>query len=193
MEDNNLFIRVLRFSTEREEFTFEDLCKAVSPNETQIKQLKLLIHNKDLLFQNRVNFFNEVDTNPNIKIFAGADDHFRLLEYQELREARASSVLATRFAVAALFVSIVSAAFSIYFSITAMNSDINVPEKLYSTAQLNSEKILKSLAEIRGSIEKQGGHEQVNASLAALADTASRLEQQLTKDGQPRPESASGH
>lgn len=51
VEDNNLFIRVLRFSTEKEEFTFEDLCKAVSPNETQIKQLKLLIHNKDLLFQ----------------------------------------------------------------------------------------------------------------------------------------------
>ncbi|MBU2986811.1 hypothetical protein KO528_15710 [Saccharophagus degradans] len=132
MNENSLIIKVLNFATKRIEFTFAELCDATNPDEVEKKQLKKLIHYKEILFHDHSDFINKVDETNEIKLFASAEDHFRLLEFQELKEARKSSVVATRFATAALVVSIISTLASIGFSLASMKSDINVPEKLYS-------------------------------------------------------------
>ncbi len=51
------------------------------------------------------------------------EDHayFNLLEYEELQEARESSKVATKIAIAAIVISIISTGFSIYFSILQLD------------------------------------------------------------------------
>lgn len=51
---------------------------------------------------------------------------FKLIEYQELKEARKSSLTATCIAIAALFVSIASTSFSIYHSIEQADAPIQL-------------------------------------------------------------------
>nr|WP_319396457.1 hypothetical protein [uncultured Desulfobacter sp.] len=147
MKEDNLILRVLKFATAKGEFTFSELCDEISPDDVEKEQLKLQIHYKDILCHNNDNFIHQVDTKE-IKLFAKVEDHFRLLKYQELKEARKSSALATTFASAALVVSIVATVCSIFFSYSTQKSDINIPDKLYSVlanASKNDDKRNKDL------------------------------------------------
>ncbi|MBB1292208.1 hypothetical protein [Pseudoalteromonas sp. SR41-4] len=148
MDDKNLMIRVLEWATKQEQFTFQELCAALDLSEVERHQLKLLIHHKSLLFHNHGTFYSSVD-NADIKIFASAEDHFRYLEYVELKEARKSSKDANTKALVAISIAVVSTLTSIVMSIAAMKSDINVPDKMYDILDKSHTSILRELKEVR--------------------------------------------
>lgn len=150
MDDKNLMIRVLEWATKREQFTFQELCAALDLSEVEQHQLKLLIHHKSLLFHSHSTFYSSVDKpDSNIKIFAGAEDHFRYLEYVELKETRKSSKDANTKAMVAIGIAVVSTLTSIVMSIAAMKSDINVPDKMYDILDESHISILSELKEVR--------------------------------------------
>jgi len=150
MDDKNLMIRVLEWATQQEQFTFQELCAAVKLSGVEQNQLKILIHHKLLLFHNNSAFISSVDKpDSNIEIFAGAEDHFRYLEYVELKEARESSKDANKKALIAIGIAVVSTLTSIGMSIAAMKSDINVPDKIYDILDESNTSILRELKEVR--------------------------------------------
>ncbi|WP_339612302.1 hypothetical protein [uncultured Pseudoalteromonas sp.] len=148
MDDKSLMIRVLEWATKQESFTFQQLCESVEPNEKEKEQLKRLIHHKSLLFQNHVSFYSSVDK-ADIELFASAEDHFRYLEYVELKEARESAKDANKKSLVAIWIAVVSMFGSIGFSIGSMVSDINVPDKLYGAIQSTNQNVLNELVGIR--------------------------------------------
>jgi len=84
-------------------------------------------------------FFDQTGTNgrDGNKLFMQMEAYFKLLEYVELTEARKSSISATRFASAAIVISILSMIASIYYS----NLQLATPTKI-NEAQLE---IIKQL------------------------------------------------
>lgn len=148
MDDKNLMIRVLEWATKQGQFTFQDLCQAINPTEEEREQLKLLIHYKSILYHNHPTFYSSADKT-NLKIFASAEDHFRLLEYQELKEARESSKEANSKSLIAIGIAVISTVISIFMSIAAMSSDINVPDRLYQTLKNSNQSVLNELESIR--------------------------------------------
>ncbi|MFY8285450.1 hypothetical protein AAEU31_18270 [Pseudoalteromonas sp. SSMSWG5] len=148
MDDKNLMIRVLEWATKQESFTFQQLCESVGPNEKEKEQLKRLIHHKSLLFQNHASFYSSVDKS-DIELFASAEDHFRYLEYVELKEARESAKDANKKSLVAIWIAVASMFGSIGFSIGSMVSDINVPDKLYGAIQSTNQNVLNELVGIR--------------------------------------------
>jgi hypothetical protein len=134
MKDDDFIIKVLKYATEKDEFTFEELCISLAPTDIQKTQLMRQVEVSEILGHAHVNYSNFLSANkaPKTKLYASTEDHFRLLEYQELKEARASSVVATKFATGALTVSIITAIISTCISIKSMNSEISFPEEFYS-------------------------------------------------------------
>ena len=121
MDDQNLILDVLRYAVQRDEFTFFELCDAVNPTPTQKEQLRLMIGQGGILVSSHHNFHWESrkeggKAEKTLKLFASAEDHFRLLEHTELQEARASSITANRFATAALILTFISTVASIFVS-----------------------------------------------------------------------------
>lgn len=148
MDNKNFMIRVLEWATKQESFNFQQLCESVEPNEKEKEQLKRLIHHKSLLFQNHVSFYSSVDK-ADIELFASAEDHFRYLEYVELKEARQSAEDANRKSLIAIWIAVISMLGSIGFSIASMVSELNVPDKLYGAIQSTSQSVLNELVGIR--------------------------------------------
>lgn len=142
MDDKNLMIRVLEWATKQKQFTFQELCVAANINEVEKSQLKLLIHHKSLLFHNHSTFYSSVDKpNSNIEIFASADEHFRYLEYIELKEARESATGANKKSLVAIWIAVISMLCSIGLSIASMVSDINVPDRLYDAIKNSNQSV----------------------------------------------------
>lgn len=134
MKDDDLVIRVLIFAKNKIEFTMKELFDEINPNSEEEKILRNLISEKDLLNHNHSPGGLRKTTEPE-KIFlhAGAKDYFRLLEFQQLKEARAASRTATWLAFGALIVSIVVGICSIYVSVDSMDRELKLPQKLYKT------------------------------------------------------------
>lgn len=150
MNDTNFIIRVLKWATLQEEFTFQQLCKAVLLSEKEQEQLKRLIHDKSLLFHSHTSFYSSVARpGSDIKLFASAEDHFRFLEYVELNEARESAKDANRKALFAIWIAILSTVVSIFLSILSIESDLNIPDKLYSTINKTNKSVVGELTEIK--------------------------------------------
>ncbi|PHI35986.1 hypothetical protein CBQ28_17130 [Pseudoalteromonas sp. GCY] len=148
MNDDNLMIRVLEWATKQTEFSFQELCEHVQLNDTEKKQLVLLINYKSVLFHNHSAFYTSYN-HPDVKIFASAEDHFRYLEYVELKEARQSSKDANRKAMVAICISIASMILSAGISIYAIKSEINIPHKAYELFSEEHNKALKELKLVR--------------------------------------------
>ncbi len=152
MDDKNLMIRVLEWATTQEEFSFQELCEAVPLTEVEKNQIKLLIHGKDILYHNHTSFISYVDKpQTRINLFASAEDHFRLLEYQELKEARKSSKDANIKSLVAIIITIISTVIAIIMSVKSMNADINIPNKLYDKIDESNLRVVSTLE----SIEKE--------------------------------------
>ena len=78
-------------------------------------------------------------TNDKVKWFMQMEAYFRLLEYVELKEARASSTKATIFAGIAIVISIFATSASIYYS----NKQISTPTTIESSQFEQIKKLLK--------------------------------------------------
>lgn len=138
MDDENLLIRVLKYATSREQFTFAELEAATQPNKIQKEQLIQQINSKHLLIYNVVSFSMEAKRNPEkVILYAGTEDHFRLLEYVELKEARQSAAEAKKYSLWAIGISSLLAISSI---LVALFTEINLPKDLYSELDKLSKK-----------------------------------------------------
>lgn len=136
----NWIITVLKYATRKESFSFYEICAETKLTNEQKEQLRWMVHDKQILSNKNPNFhhYTRIENGKNEKttmLHAGAEDHFKLLEYVELQEARASSRTANRFAIAALIVSIISFSYSAHQSKKAMNTAIKLPPKFYEAMQ----------------------------------------------------------
>lgn len=166
MDDQHFIIKALRYGTKTQEFTFIDLCNNLdfikgqgSPKENA-KRINDLIGYRgnnpedngsikyensykalflsDQIIKNKLydcgNYFDAATYAS--KLSASIDDHMRLLEYTELKEAREDSKTAKKFAQAAQVTAICALAVSIYFS----NESYNLTERaMLSTIKLPTE------------------------------------------------------
>ena len=186
MDDENLLIRVLKFATSRQEFTFTELVDAIQPNETQKEQLLRQIHFKHLLSNNRHNFISDARRTPNeVTLYAGTEDHFRLLEYVELKEARQSAAEAKKFSLWAICISSLLAISSI---LVALFTEINLPKDLYRELDKMSEKNTALTQELT-QLQQQQRNEQANLSLL-VEQLSTRLEQENLNQQLPQKETS---
>ena len=119
-EDNHLYIRILKYANEHNEFTYNELTKNINliPKSGDDNALMMQIARGELFISSwGASFTNKCKQDRNIKLNMTVTDKFRLLEYTELKEARESSLSATKQARNALWVSIVALLISIGFSI----------------------------------------------------------------------------
>ena len=122
----SLWIDILSTVDENAGITLLELKERLELDEGELRSLVQHIHQQDIFKENaRASVLHIPDRYSEIILIMSLDDKFRLLEYQELKEARQSSKIATRFATAALAVSIFVGIFSIYFSYQTMNPEVD--------------------------------------------------------------------
>jgi len=111
--ENDIYIKVLKFALERgdEGLSYQEF-KEEFGNDKEAIWISAL-KNQSLTHMDKEGVTTGTYTSYYILSF---EARFKLIEYQELQEARSSSKIATRIAISALFVSIVSTSFSIYLS-----------------------------------------------------------------------------
>ena len=169
------YIRALQFAESKSEFTLEELVSELRLTETQEKQLALQIHDKQLFQQNSNSYINSYKGS-NIQLHLTVEDKIKLLNYTTLEEARASSLSATRFAIAALLISITSFVVSALLSLKQINSDINIP---HSFVQKIGE-ISKNQAEsVRGIL--QANHALTIKAVSEISEKQSNTNNHLTE------------
>jgi hypothetical protein len=121
------YIRALQYAESKSEFTLEELVAELRLTTPQENQLALQIHEKQIFQQNGTDYINRY-SGGNIKLHLSVEDKFKLLNYTALEEARSSAISATRFAIAAMVIAIVSSTIAALLSIKQINSDANIPE-----------------------------------------------------------------
>jgi len=67
--------------------------------------------------------------------YINTEGYFKLLEYRELREARASSKEARIYAIVAIIISIITLGISIYFSNKTLNQDVRIDRSQFETIE----------------------------------------------------------
>lgn len=127
-ERQDIYIKAIMYGSQRDTFTIQDITEHLDLTKEQEFRLAFQIKNKEIFYHDRSNYLEGYDQGESINLSLSVEDEFRLLEYIELKEARASSKQATWFASAALVVSILTAFLSTYFSYKSLNSEINYPE-----------------------------------------------------------------
>jgi hypothetical protein len=105
-----IYIRALIFASERDSFTIQQLSEHLHLTEEQEQRLAMQVNNREIFYHSKMDkrYFSSYKKEES-PLSMSVEDEFRLLEYTELKEARASSNKATWFASAALIVSIFSA------------------------------------------------------------------------------------
>lgn len=184
MDDENLLIRVLKFATSQEEFTVTQLFDAVKPTEVQKEQLILQINAKQLLSNNITHFIRQAREHPEkTKLYAGTEDHFRLLEYVELKEARKSAADAKNYSLWAIGISSLLAISSI---LVALFTEINLPKDLYDEFNKLSQKNTELTEQLTQLQQKQLAEQ---ANLTELVEQLyTRLEQANLNQQLPQSE-----
>ncbi len=118
-----IYIRALIFASERDSFTIEELSKHLQFSKEQKDRLIVQIKKREIFYYS----LNKALYDSELPLNMSAEDEFRLLEYTELKEARASSNKAIWFATAALLVSIIATISSIFFSYQNLIAEMNYP------------------------------------------------------------------
>jgi len=95
----------------------------------------------------------------NLLIWASAEDHFRLIEYIELQEARASSQSAKNIAIFAIWLSIISLITSISLTIYYSGKPINISDEL----QIKINNMERNISYIQGNVENIDGNNRDNS------------------------------
>lgn len=134
MKQDDIFIRVIQYAVQKNGAfdliqMFDDLDVSNDQKNMlsdQIGKGNLLAHSKNLEIINRL-----VKEKTPVDVWCSAIDRFRLLEYQELSEARESSLSANRMATKAFIISILSFLSTIAFSWYQVSNPITLPEQHY--------------------------------------------------------------
>ena len=151
--EEDIYIKALKFAEQHKKFTLQELQQGLSLDDEQLDLFAIQTHHKQIFYQNTTNFYNNYKTT-NSPVYFSVEDKFRLLEHEELKHARESSLSATRLAFAALFVSIISSSASIYFNVEPSNQ----LSDLIKTVSIVSQKLdtsNRSLKTIEASVNKQ--------------------------------------
>lgn len=130
-KEEDLYIRVLKWAYEQDYFTYSQLREALGISAGSHDDRKLIEHigRRSLLYIDTSTIDSHgskpiekfLTRNPDERVLAiSLDDRFKLLEYTELEEARASSRTATRFAGWALTISAISTMSSIIFNVISL-------------------------------------------------------------------------
>ncbi|PJC87833.1 hypothetical protein CSW98_01530 [Vibrio sp. HA2012] len=134
MKQDDIFIRVIQYAVEKNGAfdliqMFEELEVSGSQKSMLADQIghgNLLAHNKNHDIINRC-----VKETRAVDVWCSAVDRFRLLEYQELTEARESSLSANKMATKAIVISIISFLSGIAFSWYQVSNPITLPKQHY--------------------------------------------------------------
>ncbi|EMJ3470013.1 TPA: hypothetical protein P0E21_001831 [Vibrio harveyi] len=141
--NDDIFIRVIRYAVDKDKpfdllGMYDDLGISNEQRHMLTEQIAsgaLLAHQTSIQIVHR----KVREQSSGVEVWCSAQDRFRLLEYQELTEARQSSLEANKMATKAIVISIVSFLCSIGFSLYQINNPISLPEKHYSNlSQINS-------------------------------------------------------
>ncbi len=126
-EEKNNYIRALIYGDEKVTFYYPDLVEhlGIKMKSGEEVILRDQIAERNIFYldplnstTNFINSCNERDITTRLSL--SVEDKFRLLEYTELKEARASSHSATMWAVRAFVISIISTVFAIVIGICQM-------------------------------------------------------------------------
>jgi len=151
--ENDIYIKVLKFALERgdEGLSYQEF-KEEFGNDKEAIWISAL-KNQSLTHMDKEEVTTGTYTSYYILSF---EARFKLIEYLELQEARSSSKIATRIAISALVVSIVSTSFSIYLEILSSEEIKSLFDKLNNT-QKNIYSELKLFRNTNSEIKYQNG------------------------------------
>ena len=158
------YIRALQYAESKNEFTLEELVNDLELTTPQEDQLALQIHEKQIFQQNASNYINTYKGN-SIKLHLSVDDKFKLLNYIALEEARSSSTSATRFAISALVIAIISSFVAALLSVKQINSEVNIPDSFLGKVS----ELINNQTEAINSIA-QSSQNLTNKNLSAISE-----------------------
>lgn len=153
-QQEDIFIKVIKYAVDKDgPFDLIEMYDNLGVTEDQKIMLNQQIRDGNLLAHQMVvhAFINRIKESGSISVWCSAEDRFRLLEYQELSEARESSLSASKMATKAIWISIISFVCSIGFSIYQAVNPIKLPEKYW----LNQNKIIKIISSVNSNKEKE--------------------------------------
>ncbi len=135
---DDIFIRVIRYAVDKNgPFDLITMFSELNVSDKQQEMLMDQIANRHLL-SHSINYIPSTiyaiveKKNKEMLVWCSAKDRFRLLEYEELKEARESSIEANRMATRAIWLSILSFLCSIFFSLYQVITPISLPDKYYA-------------------------------------------------------------
>ncbi|MCU8361994.1 hypothetical protein OC503_02630 [Vibrio vulnificus] len=126
----DVYIRTIEYAVEKDgSFNLTKMLEDLALNEQQIEMIRHQVASGGLLAHEYTysHVVESVNIQREVKVWCSALDRFRLLEYQELRDARESSRSANTKAIFAIIVSIVSFMASIFISLYQMSTPISLP------------------------------------------------------------------
>lgn len=139
----DIFIRVIEYAVQRNgSFLMSDMVQSLELEGAQLRMIcdqigrgNLLAHNHrdGSPFRGDPNFANREYMSQDV--WCSAIDRFRLLEYQELQEARKSAQDANKQASRALIVAIVAIVISAGAAFWQVTTDVNLPKEHYDALQ----------------------------------------------------------
>jgi hypothetical protein len=156
MKNDDLYISILRFGKEHLEqgLTFQKLLDHLDKIKLKYDETSVIVFFNELFMCKRHPEGNNVSQKPkdNEVYFLENEGYFKLLEYEELSEARQSSKKATTIAIIAIVISIIASTFSIYYS----NMQLNTPTKIEESQIkiISNEKVVETVKDLE-STQKQ--------------------------------------
>ncbi|EGU30858.1 hypothetical protein VIBRN418_16266 [Vibrio sp. N418] len=130
---DDVFIKVIRYAVDKNgPFDLITMFSELNVSEQQQEMLMDQIANRHLLSHSTAYIPSIVyaiveKKNKEMLVWCSAIDRFRLLEYEELKEARESSIDANKTATRAIWLSIVTLLCSIFFSLYQVITPISLP------------------------------------------------------------------
>ena len=127
--EKDLYIRVVEYAVAKDgPFDLNQMYEDLALDDNKKRMLTDQIDNRYLLATNCCGQIpRRLSCGACVEVWCSARDRFRLLEYQELHDARRSSKKANLFATVAIMISMVSFTASILFSLYEITSPIKLP------------------------------------------------------------------
>ncbi|ASF49097.1 hypothetical protein Q7A_03440 [Methylophaga nitratireducenticrescens] len=137
--EEDVYIKALKFAEKKRKFTLQELQLELNLTNEKLKEFALQTHHNEIFYNNTVNFYTVYNKKPPYpSVYFSVKDKFRLIQYEELKEARKASKNATLFAVAALMISFIGSASAIYFNNSSSKQlDTLIAGLTYSDSELH--------------------------------------------------------
>lgn len=154
----DIYIQAIRYALAQNKiFPLSELFVALSMDKTQKDMLTREVFYDRILATYSTKTWHTFEQTPqNIMVWASAEDRFRLIDYEELQEARRAAAGANKHAILALAVSAALAIASIFLNIVQMRDNNRDTAALIS----NLEKVRSTMEmiEARSIFQTQGVH-----------------------------------